>query len=81
MCNCLRECTKALRSKTGDPEASINSVFVVKTETGTRALTRLYPQIVARYRKRKQDGEFRKSQTTSSMIPDYCPWCGAKYER
>ena len=70
-CNCLTLVRQELQTKYKDPDLRVQVSF---------SLTCTYPMITFEYRKLKKDGTFRKSLSSGTMIPTYCPFCGELYE-
>ena len=75
MCNCLNVMTALLRVEKDDPDASIDTVYIF----GKAIL--LTPRIAASYRMKKQDGTYARRNTSTSVIPTYCPFCGIAYDQ
>jgi len=74
MCDCLKETKEKIREKTGDPQASIDLDFIIQNNAMMGV-----PRITARYRKKNKKGEFNSKETAIPILPNFCPFCGIKY--
>jgi len=66
-----------LREQLGDPNGSIDTGFI---RSGS-ALLEVPSGMVFRFHTKKKDGTFSKNQTTASLVPTFCPFCGKPYRK
>lgn len=71
MCDCFDKVEANLKEKTGDPQASLNYMYVMPSFEKR-------PVIEAIYRKKKKDGTFNKTKSIISLAYSFCPFCGKK---
>jgi len=72
-CDCISELNKQLRKATGDPDAALEATVSLRGDC--------YPWMSAVYRERRKDGTYKRGAKHRTIIPNYCPFCGRKYER
>lgn len=73
MCECINEVDKVIKEKYKDPLASLDTIWNLADGS-------FYPRLSATYRKQKKNGDFNIGNTSLTISPTYCPFCGVKYE-
>ena len=71
MCDCFEKVEANLQEKTGDPNASLNYMYVMPSFEKK-------PVIEGTYRKKKKDGTFLLKTESISLAYPFCPFCGKK---
>ena len=71
MCDCFEKVEANLQEKTGDPNASLNYMYVMPSFEKK-------PVIEGTYRKKKKDGTFQQKMESISLAYPFCPFCGKK---
>lgn len=73
MCDCIEQFDTAIREKMGDPEAKLETT--IRVPDGM-----VFPNIAFFYHKKKKDGSLAARESASTIIPQFCPFCGMSYE-
>lgn len=71
MCDCFEKVEANLQEKTGDPNASLNYMYVMPSFEKK-------PVIEGTYRKKKKGGTFQQKTESISLAYPFCPFCGKK---